>query len=422
MIVALFALGAAVGGLANFAISRLAWLKRTSNPWYIPHEGAHEPLWDARSDVADRRASARPRPGLLDRVPLVGWLLWRRAEEFYPRRFWWRPLAVELLCALGFVGLYWWQVVERALLPDADVIRGAADPHVVAVLCGLHLLLFTLMVIATFIDIDDRIIPDTITIPGTLAGWAAAIVWPAVQLPVTGGGGTVVRLTLASPNAWPDELAGPTSWMALAVGVGVVAMWCFALLPRRWYGRHGITRALGVIWARVVRYPYCWCVIVLGIIASLVVAAVWSGGGERWESLLTALLGTAVGGGLVWAVRLIGAASLGREAMGFGDVTLMAMIGAFLGWQPCLMIFFLAPFFGLLVGALQWVFHGESEIPYGPYLCLATLTVIVRWRDLWNWGADVFSVAWLVPAVLVLGLMLMALMLLAMRLLRRGGR
>ena len=38
--------------------------------------------------------------------------------------------------------------------------------------------------------------------------------------------------------------------------------------------------------------------------------------------------------------------------MGVGDVTLMGMIGAFLGWQPCLMIFFLAPFFGLLVGVL----------------------------------------------------------------------
>jgi leader peptidase (prepilin peptidase)/N-methyltransferase len=84
------------------------------------------------------------------------------------------------------------------------------------------------------------------------------------------------------------------------------------------------------------------------------------------------------------------------------------------------MIFFLAPFFGLLVGLLQWIGHGESEIPYGPYLCLATLAVIVRWRDLWNWGEGIFAISWLVPTVLVLGLVLMAIMLLAMRMLRRG--
>ena len=48
----------------------------------------------------------------------------------------------------------------------------------------------------------------------------------------------------------------------------------------------------------------------------------------------------------MWAVRLIGTAALRREAMGFGDVTLMMMIGTFLGWQACSDLFFLAPFAG----------------------------------------------------------------------------
>ena len=78
-------------------------------------------------------------------------------------------------------------------------------------------------------------------------------------------------------------------------------------------------------------------------------------------------------GGLVWAVRIIGAIVLRREAMGFGDVTLMAMIGAFLGWQPCLVIFFLAPFAGLVVGVLRLILFRDREIPYGPFLCLAAL-------------------------------------------------
>ena len=42
----------------------------------------------------------------------------------------------------------------------------------------------------------------------------------------------------------------------------------------------------------------------------------------------------------MWAVRIIGTLTLRQEAMGFGDVTLMAMIGAFTGWQSTLLIFF----------------------------------------------------------------------------------
>ena len=57
--------------------------------------------------------------------------------------------------------------------------------------------------------------------------------------------------------------------------------------------------------------------------------------------------------------------------MGFGDVTLMMMVGAFLGWQAGVVIFFLAPFAGLVVGVLQLVLRRDDEIPYGPFLCLA---------------------------------------------------
>ena len=76
---------------------------------------------------------------------------------------------------------------------------------------------------------------------------------------------------------------------------------------------------------------------------------------SAWAGLLTALVGLVGSGGIVWAVRLIGTAALRREAMGFGDVTLMMMIGTFLGWQACLIAFFLAPF----AGARDW--HRRSS-------------------------------------------------------------
>ena len=81
----------------------------------------------------------------------------------------------------------------------------------------------------------------------------------------------------------------------------------------------------------------------------------------------------AVGGVAVWLVRIVGSLALGQEAMGFGDVTLMGMIGAFLGWQPALLVFFLAPFTGVLIAVSQWLLTGRKDIAYGPFLCLAAL-------------------------------------------------
>ena len=69
--------------------------------------------------------------------------------------------------------------------------------------------------------------------------------------------------------------------------------------------------------------------------------------------------------------------ALGREAMGLGDVTLMAMIGAWLGWQACVLACFLAVFIGLAHGVTQLVLHRDAELPFGPSLCLGTAVVVV---------------------------------------------
>jgi len=105
--------------------------------------------------------------------------------------------------------------------------------------------------------------------------------------------------------------------------------------------------------------------------------------------------------------------------MGFGDVTLTAMLGAFLGWQSCLMIFFLAPFAALLVGVANLLLHQDHEIPYGPFLCLAAVVTIVRWARLWDWLSGVFALGLIVPLVMAVCLGLMGLLLGLWRLVRR---
>jgi prepilin signal peptidase PulO-like enzyme (type II secretory pathway) len=79
---------------------------------------------------------------------------------------------------------------------------------------------------------------------------------------------------------------------------------------------------------------------------------------------------------------------IAKEGMGFGDVTLLAAIGSFLGWQASVLVFFLAPFMGLAVNIFHWLFRGTRQIPYGPYLSAAALLVVASWKWLWPW-ADV---------------------------------
>ena len=68
------------------------------------------------------------------------------------------------------------------------------------------------------------------------------------------------------------------------------------------------------------------------------------------------------------------------ESMGGGDVKLLAMIGAFLGWQRALLTFFLAPFLGIVIGIINLVTKKDHTIPYGPFLSLSALLSLF-WAD-----------------------------------------
>jgi leader peptidase (prepilin peptidase)/N-methyltransferase len=100
------------------------------------------------------------------------------------------------------------------------------------------------------------------------------------------------------------------------------------------------------------------------------------------HALSGALLGYLVGGGIVWVFRIGGSLALGKEAMGLGDVHLMAAVGACLGWIDPLLAFFTAPFLGIgwavLSVLFRQVFHRKgTALPYGPHLATATMMVIL---------------------------------------------
>ncbi|MBP6920487.1 MAG: prepilin peptidase [Candidatus Omnitrophica bacterium] len=68
------------------------------------------------------------------------------------------------------------------------------------------------------------------------------------------------------------------------------------------------------------------------------------------------------------------------ESMGGGDVKLLAMIGAFLGWKAAVLTFFIAPFLGIVAGLVNMIVKKDHLIPYGPFLSLAAC-ISVFWAD-----------------------------------------
>ncbi len=392
----LFVLGTCLGVAVNLAIYRLAWFPRSISPWSRPDPKAPRRQWS-------------------DRIPIFGWLGLRREAPLHGPGFWIRPMLLELFLGIGLAWLYNGEIGAARLLPRGLPLP--LQPELLAILhyqFVAHVVLIVLMLAGSLIDADEMIIPDEITIPGTLVGLLIAAAWPMSLLPhVVPIGNRMIFdfLHLTSPNPWPEWLDGlPEKW-SLVLGFACWWFWCVALLPRTWYARHGHRRALQLMLARIVRERTSRRILRMGIMGTLAIVAVWYRAGAGWEGLLTALVGMAAGGGLIWAVRIIGTAALHREAMGFGDVTLMAMIGAFLGWQPCLVIFFLAPVAGLVIGVLRLILLRDKEIPYGPFLCLAALVLIIQWNAIWDYTMPVFALGWLVPLMMAGCLLLMAIML-----------
>ena len=398
----LFVIGLAVGALVNWGIYSLAYDARAISPW-----------WRRHSDAPPRRWH--------DFLPVAGWLGLRREASLHGPGFWIRPLLLEAFCGLGLAALYWWETTGH-LVPAWASTTLAKMSTVTHAQFLAHALLIALMLVATFIDFDEQAIPDSITIPGTLLGLLFAVLFPASHLPVAEAGPPVLihHLLLTSPFPWLPTLDG---WRYLAVGSLILAIWSFSLIPATATLRGGMVRGLAYYIASIRRHSvgpfrrrrivvrthdFYWLPYALLAAAPIALTiVVWIPGGPRWESLLTSLIGLAFGGGLVWGVRVVGRISLKKEAMGFGDVTLMCMIGAFLGWQSALMVFFLSPAAALFIAVGNYLITGRKDIAFGPYLCLAALGVIVFWEQVWTVAAPNFLLGPMIPLLVGACLMLM---------------
>ncbi len=123
-----------------------------------------------------------------------------------------------------------------------------------------------------------------------------------------------------------------------------------------------------------------------GIVVALALALVsaWLAPPDvRWVPVQNWAVGTLVGGGILWLVAWGYALATGREGMGGGDIKLLAMIGAFLGWQGVLLTLLLASFIGSVIGVGVMVARGgdtKLAIPFGPFLAMGAM-VSLFWGD-----------------------------------------
>ena len=100
---------------------------------------------------------------------------------------------------------------------------------------------------------------------------------------------------------------------------------------------------------------------------------------SRWEGLLNSVLGAFWGFVSLLVIGLLGTWVFKKEAMGGGDLKLLAMIGAFLGWRQVFLIIFISSLVGSIVGLTLVSLNLKKRleyIPYGPYLALGALIAL----------------------------------------------
>ncbi|MCA9042455.1 MAG: prepilin peptidase [Planctomycetaceae bacterium] len=351
MVVVLFVIGATLGRFLNLCIDQF---------W------RHDRLLDQLKSVCpgtELYNKTSHRFWRKENIPIIGGLI-NGSLRKKPKR----EAFVELLNGLLLAGLYWYMIPISAeadinntgfftllwanSLPESH-IEDYRQPVLWLHLWYLYLVvMIEAMVVATFIDFDWQLIPDGCTIPamiiGILGGW---LLERAYLLPVWFQKPDIMEIWAQFLPIWMEP------------------------------------------WLQGPRIP------------------AWIQQDSGMPGLVTSLAGWAVGGILVWGVRIIGAWVLKREAMGFGDVILMAMIGSFIGWQPAVIVFFLAPFCGAGMALFVRLFHGEAAIPYGPYLSLGTIVLLFGWRYLAPGIQDFFQIGILVPLMGVVMFATMALLL-----------
>lgn len=266
IIAIVFLFGAVIGSFLNVCIHRI-------------------PLGESIVRPRSRCPGCRtPIPAWLN-IPIVSYLVLRGKCSSCGLPISWRYPAVEILTGILLTGLF--------------LVYGFSSPFFV------NSVFFSLLVILIFIDLDERILPDILTLGGIGAG--------------------LILATLQDPGFFP------------------------------------------------MKNIFLLEIPVLQTIAN---------------SLLGSFLGILFGAGFLWGVAWLYQKLRKIQGMGFGDVKMIAMIGAFTGWQLTWLTILVGSLVGALAGGIYMLLKGRDgkyELPFGTFLGFAAILAVLFGTDIINW-------------------------------------
>ncbi|MFO1485814.1 MAG: prepilin peptidase [Verrucomicrobiaceae bacterium] len=350
-----FYMGAGIGSFLNVVIYRLPLGISVNKPRrsFCPSCKYQIPMWQ--------------------NIPLVSWVMLRGKCANCGGRISSRYFFIELLTGVIFYLVF---LKVTASYPDPWPYVSVWGPEL------LCLWIFTSLLIAgTFIDIDHFILPHSITIGGAVAGVLSAWWVPTLVEQETHTRGLLISLASA------------------ALGLG--GLWLVVELGKLAFGRKKFVFAKEETWEvtqpddnepPVVvfgEHTYGWADLFMRATDRMVVScsalqvndrSFGAVTAELWMEKLKVRDGTSLEEFPLEGVTKLTAKTtevvIPREAMGFGDVLFLMMIGAFTGWQAVLFTILAASVLGTVFAVIHRV-TGRAEwgakIPFGPYLAMGAM-------------------------------------------------
>lgn len=307
-------------------------------------------------------------------IPLVTWLMLKGKCKWCGEPIAFRYFLVELITGICFLAIW-----NQSIGTDLGM-GGAIALWVLA----------ALLISATFIDIDHFIIPDSITYGGIVVGILASFGIPALH---------------EQEIWWKGGLAGIAG---AAIGWGL--LWLVVLMGKMMFGKikyefdepayFEISQPGGEeseIIIQLGEAKHDWSDVFFRDWDRLLMEATelyLDDEKKEFETFTVLGNGFLIDGEKVELedVKKVSgktaSAVVPREAMGFGDVKFIAMIGAFLGWQAVIFTIFAASIAGAIIGLLQkWVAKEEwsRPLPFGPYLALGAFVWLFTGPAIWYW-------------------------------------
>lgn len=406
----LFVLGSCIGSFLNVVVWRLPRGKSLFWPPSACPKCDHPLAW-------------------YDNLPVIGWIMLGGKCRYCHEPVSFRYPLIEAITGLLFVVYYWlYFVVGTGPCVNAYSIEGPLISSITFTdlandwpYFGLYMVLISGLLAASLIDAEMYIIP--VEIP-----WIVGLL------------GVVVHATWDRPGMPGSLSVGPTGGaIAAGAGVGVllcIAAWRMGYLPQSFPKGEPLLesereelaeemRKTGKSAAEIAELPPAYSswgirkeilkespfLLVPLIGAALSVYLIWRFPwlGAKWNAVMTrhwasGLLGSILGGlvaaASIWTTRVLGTLGFCRIAMGQGDTHLMLAIGTVLGAGASVIIFFAAPFAGILVGLYLLMTRSKHELPYGPYLALAAAGVMAGFSYVCTYLDKISQVIDVLPIVI----------------------